>query len=219
MAFTLIMGARHSLAPPSTGGNGYDAAGFASCYGPHRRSPFTGLLTLGSDPARFPAEPPACYRASWQLPGLPPAGDDELTNTKTNHDTRSRCHLLPYWAHITGHYPAFPTGPERGHRVNTGKCLQRNRPPPGSQSSRDARPGPARFSNATRHADQGPRLLVRAGDRPGDPLSVVVGPGPGRRRGHAGQGPTSARSSRTSPSISTPFMTRRRPATNSKPAA
>jgi hypothetical protein len=31
--------------------------------------PHTGLLTLGSDPARFPAEPPACYRASWQLPG------------------------------------------------------------------------------------------------------------------------------------------------------
>jgi len=26
--------------------------------------PLTGLLTLGSDPARFPAEPPACYRAS-----------------------------------------------------------------------------------------------------------------------------------------------------------
>jgi hypothetical protein len=29
--------------------------------------PLAGLLTLGSDPARFPAEPPACYRASWQL--------------------------------------------------------------------------------------------------------------------------------------------------------
>jgi len=26
-------------------------------------------LTLGSDPARFQTEPPACYRASWQLPG------------------------------------------------------------------------------------------------------------------------------------------------------
>ena len=31
--------------------------------------PFTGLLTLGFDPARFQTEPPACYRASWQLPG------------------------------------------------------------------------------------------------------------------------------------------------------
>jgi hypothetical protein len=31
--------------------------------------PHTGLLTLGSDPARFQTEPPACYRASWQVPG------------------------------------------------------------------------------------------------------------------------------------------------------
>ena len=28
-----------------------------------------GLLTLGFDPNRFQTEPPACYRASWQLPG------------------------------------------------------------------------------------------------------------------------------------------------------
>jgi len=32
-------------------------------------APPEGLLTLGFDPARFQAEPPACYRASWQLPG------------------------------------------------------------------------------------------------------------------------------------------------------
>src|ERR1700761_325736 len=38
--------------------------GFALCHGPHRRSPVTGLLTLGSGPARFQAKPPACYRAS-----------------------------------------------------------------------------------------------------------------------------------------------------------
>ena len=31
--------------------------------------PPTRLLTLGFDPARFQTEPPACYRASWQLPG------------------------------------------------------------------------------------------------------------------------------------------------------
>jgi hypothetical protein len=31
--------------------------------------PLTGLLTLGFDPTRFQTEPPACYRASWQLPG------------------------------------------------------------------------------------------------------------------------------------------------------
>ena len=31
--------------------------------------PLTGLSTLGFDPARFQTEPPACYRASWQLLG------------------------------------------------------------------------------------------------------------------------------------------------------
>ena len=28
-----------------------------------------GLSTLGFDPTRFQTGPPACYRASWQLPG------------------------------------------------------------------------------------------------------------------------------------------------------
>jgi hypothetical protein len=32
-------------------------------------APPQGLSTLGFDPARFQTEPPACYRASWQLPG------------------------------------------------------------------------------------------------------------------------------------------------------
>jgi hypothetical protein len=32
-------------------------------------APPEGLSTLGFDPARFPTGPPACYRASWQLPG------------------------------------------------------------------------------------------------------------------------------------------------------
>jgi len=31
--------------------------------------PLEGLSTLGSGPARFQTAPPACYRASWQLPG------------------------------------------------------------------------------------------------------------------------------------------------------
>ena len=30
--------------------------------------PPKGLLMLGFDPARFQTKPPACYRASWQLP-------------------------------------------------------------------------------------------------------------------------------------------------------
>jgi hypothetical protein len=31
--------------------------------------PPEGLSTLGFDAGRFPPTPPACYRASWQLPG------------------------------------------------------------------------------------------------------------------------------------------------------
>ena len=31
--------------------------------------PLQELSTLGFDPARYQTEPPACYRASWQLPG------------------------------------------------------------------------------------------------------------------------------------------------------
>jgi hypothetical protein len=42
MAFALISGARHSLSPPEDGTSN-DAAGFASCYGPHRRSPIQGF--------------------------------------------------------------------------------------------------------------------------------------------------------------------------------
>ena len=30
--------------------------------------PLAGLLTLGFDPTRFQMKPPACYRATWQLP-------------------------------------------------------------------------------------------------------------------------------------------------------
>ena len=45
-----------------------DAAGFASATD-RSVAPPTGLSTLGSSPARFQAEPPACYRAPWRLPG------------------------------------------------------------------------------------------------------------------------------------------------------
>ena len=68
-----------------------DAAGFASCYGPHRCSPLTGLLTLGSDPARFPTEPPACYRASWQLPG-PDSHRQATTSLRTRRSTMAVRH-------------------------------------------------------------------------------------------------------------------------------
>ena len=73
--------------------------------------PLTGLLTLGSDPARFQT------RAASLLPGLlaatrtglPPAGDDELTNTKIHHGTTSRCHLLFCWAHGKGSLSKSPS--------------------------------------------------------------------------------------------------------------
>lgn len=67
MAFALIPGARLSLSPPegrplTTPQASLDATDRSV-------APPAGLLTLGFDPTRFPAEPPACYRASWQLPG------------------------------------------------------------------------------------------------------------------------------------------------------
>src|SRR6266478_8980638 len=100
MAFTLISGARHSLFPPEDGTSN-DAAGFASCYGPHRRSPLYRAFDAGLRPGPFPD------RAASLLPGLlaatrtglPPAGDDELTNSKIHHGLTSRCHLPLCWAH------------------------------------------------------------------------------------------------------------------------
>ena len=53
--------------------------------------PLTGLLTLGSDPARFPAKPPACYRASWQLPG-PDFHRQATTSLRTRRNTMALRH-------------------------------------------------------------------------------------------------------------------------------
>ena len=67
MAFALISGARHSLSPPE--GRPLTTPQ-ASLYATDRSvAPPTGLSTLGFDPTRFQTGPPACYRASWQLPG------------------------------------------------------------------------------------------------------------------------------------------------------
>ena len=67
MAFALKDGARLSLSPLS---RATFTARQASLDATDRSvaPPFTGLLTLGFDPARFQTEPPACYRASWRLP-------------------------------------------------------------------------------------------------------------------------------------------------------
>ena len=43
------------------------------------------LSTLGFDPARFQTEPPACYRASWQLPG-PDSHRQATTSFPSGHD-------------------------------------------------------------------------------------------------------------------------------------
>jgi hypothetical protein len=99
MAFAPI--SRGSALPcPARGRMSNDAAGFASCYGPHRRSPIRAS-DAGLRPRPFPGETasllPGLLAAT--RTGLPPAGDDELTNTKKHHGTTSRCHLLLCWAH------------------------------------------------------------------------------------------------------------------------
>jgi hypothetical protein len=53
--------------------------------------PHTGLLTLGSDAGRFPPTPPACYLASWQLPG-----PDFLRQATTSYE-----HEDPPWRYVT----------------------------------------------------------------------------------------------------------------------
>src|SRR5215472_16581332 len=48
--------------------------------------PPKGLSTLGSGPARFQTRPPACYRASWQLPG-PDFHRQATTSLRTRRHT------------------------------------------------------------------------------------------------------------------------------------
>ena len=66
--------------------------------------PLAGLLTLGFDPARFQTEPPACYRASWQLPG-PDSHRQATTSLRT---ARSPITTSPpvCWAHETSRLAA-----------------------------------------------------------------------------------------------------------------
>ena len=51
-------------------------------------APPKGLSTLGFDPTRFQTEPPACYRASWQLPG-PDSHRPATTSLRLDHDLTS----------------------------------------------------------------------------------------------------------------------------------
>jgi hypothetical protein len=88
--------------PPPRGRLSNDAAGFASCYGPHRRSPCRAF-GAGLRPCPFPGE------AASPLPGLPVAGWRE-GRTSTGKRRRayeheetpwltSRRYLLFCWAH------------------------------------------------------------------------------------------------------------------------
>lgn len=91
VAFTLMERPRHSLFPTQRAGYPNDAAGFASCYGPHLRSPYYRAFDTGLRPDPFPD------RAASLLPGLlaatrtglPPASDDELTNTTRSTTSNS----------------------------------------------------------------------------------------------------------------------------------
>jgi hypothetical protein len=56
--------------------------------------PLAGLLTLGSGPARFQAKPPACYRASWQLPG-PDFHRQATTSLRTRRNTMAYVTVSP----------------------------------------------------------------------------------------------------------------------------
>ena len=67
MAFAVKLAARLLLFPPEGGPITTRQASLDAA--DRLVAPPKGLLTLGFDPARFQTEPPACYRASWQLPG------------------------------------------------------------------------------------------------------------------------------------------------------
>src|SRR6516165_9873932 len=100
MAFTLITGARHSLAPPSRAG--MVTTPQASRHATDRIvAPPKGASDAGLRPGPFPDQAasllPGLLAAT--RTGLSPAGDDELTNTKKHHGVTSRCHLLFCWAH------------------------------------------------------------------------------------------------------------------------
>ena len=76
----------------------------------HRSAP--AIPKFGQDlncGQRQPATgPPGSYPT-----GLPPAGDDELTNTKKHHGITSRCHLPLCWAHEISSI-VKPAPPKRG---------------------------------------------------------------------------------------------------------
>src|SRR6266699_1626201 len=76
--------------------------------------PLTGLSTLGSGPARFQTTPPACYRASWQLPG-PDSHRQATTSLRTRRTP---------WHYVTVSPPAL-----LGARKDRARCSSHDAPP------------------------------------------------------------------------------------------
>src|SRR6266581_1518011 len=76
--------------------------------------PPKGLLTLGSGPARFQTTPPACYRASWQLPG-PDSHRQATTSLRTRRTP---------WHYVTVSPPAL-----LGARKDRARCSSHDAPP------------------------------------------------------------------------------------------
>ena len=86
-------------------------------------APPQGLSTLGFDAGRFPPTPPACYRASWQLPG--PDSHRQATTSLSNsrspiHDdllSAGRTKRRGYASRWTGDsYGRTPQGVDHRHR-------------------------------------------------------------------------------------------------------
>jgi hypothetical protein len=87
--------------------------------------PVTGPLTLGSDPARFQAKPPACYRASWQLPD----------RTYTGKQRRAYEHEGTPWPYVTVSPPAL-----LGARIAKVNCVSAEHSHAEADVGRSSRP-------------------------------------------------------------------------------
>jgi hypothetical protein len=92
--------------------------------------PLKGPLTLGFDPARFQTKPPACYRASWQLPG-PDSHRQATTSLQTiSPAATSRPYLQFCWAHRKASMDQFAgTGRTARSLITLTPALMRHPPP------------------------------------------------------------------------------------------
>jgi hypothetical protein len=124
MAFTVISAARHSLHPPLTRRTSNDAAGFASCCGPHLRSPRRAFDT-GLRPHQLPDE------AASLLPGPPGSYPDrtfhrQATTSLRTNQSPTRGDLLFSWTHES---PGLtPTGTRNYNRTGPTPCVRRTAP-------------------------------------------------------------------------------------------